>query len=289
MPEKFPAVWPPVRLVIFDCDSTLTAVEGIDELARLTRDDADTSLEIARLTKRAMDGEIPLESVYGHRLGTLNPTQAQVWALEKIYRDKVIPDAPLVIEALQAAGTEVFIVSGGLIQPVREFGVWLGVPREKIFAVDMEYDQLSGKWWQYWLQPGGQNPRANYLAVGPNPLTGSGGKNQVIGHLRAAHPGRAMMVGDGLSDLETTPDVDLFIGFGGVVRRQRIVEESPVYLHSASLSPVLPLALGQLGNIPKYANLWADGLNRIYSREVTFQDPALRQAFLDALQSGRTA
>jgi phosphoserine phosphatase len=287
MPEPIPAVWPPVRLVVFDCDSTLSAVEGIDELAQLTRGEGGTSLEIARLTKQAMDGEIPLESVYGHRLGTLNPTQSHVQELARIYRQKVIPDAPLLIEALQAAGSQVFIVSGGLIEPVREFGVWLGVPREHIFAVDMEYDQLSGKWWQYWLQSGGQNPRGNYLAVGPSPLTRTGGKNRVIHHLRAAHPGRIMMVGDGLSDLETMPDVDLFIGFGGVVHRQRIAEESRIYIHSASLAPVLPLALGQLGNIPKYTSLWADGLKRIYNQEATFQDPDFRQAFLDSLQTGR--
>jgi phosphoserine phosphatase len=286
MPEDTPSIWPPASLVIFDCDSTLSAVEGIDELAHLANEKNDTSIEIALLTKQAMDGEVPLESIYGHRLGTLNPTQAQVQALARIYREKVIPDAPLLIEALQAAGSLVFIVSGGLIEPVREFGVWLGVQRENIFAVDMEYDQLSGKWWQYWLQPGGKNPRSNYLAVGSNPLTSTQGKNRVIRHLRATHTGRTMMIGDGLSDLETLPEVDLFVGFGGAVHRQRIAEESPIYIHTPSLSSVLPLALGQLGNIPKYANLWADGLKRIYDQEVTFQNADLRQSFLNALRTG---
>jgi phosphoserine phosphatase len=281
-----PSVWPSVSLVVFDCDSTLSAVEGIDELARLSGGDTDTSIKIAQLTKQAMDGEIPLETVYGHRLGTLSPTQAQVQEIARVYRRQVVPDAPLLIEALQALGVQVFIASGGLIEPVREFGVWLGVPREHIFAVDMEYDQLSGKWWQYWLQPGGQNPHSNYLAVGPNPLTATGGKNRVITHLRSAHPGRALMVGDGLSDLETMPDVDLFVGFGGVVHRQRVAQEAPIYIHSASLSPVLPLALGQLGNTPQYAHLWADGLSRIYDQETTFRDAALRQTFLDAIRTG---
>jgi phosphoserine phosphatase len=286
MSDNQPAIWPPVSLVIFDCDSTLSAVEGIDELARLSSKDADTSIQIAQLTKRAMDGEIPLESVYGHRLGTLSPTQEQVKDIARIYRQHVIPDAPLLIEALQAVGTLVFIVSGGLIEPVREFGVWLGVPRENIYAVDMEYDQLSGKWWQYWLQSGGQNPQSNYLAVGPNPLTRTQGKNRVIQHLRATHSGRALMVGDGLSDLETMPEVDLFIGFGGVVHRQRIVEEAPVYIHTDALASVLPLALGQLGNIPKYAQLWANGLTHVYNQDVTFRDGDLRRTFLNAIQTG---
>ena len=32
-----------------------------------------------------------------------------------------------------------------LVETVRDFGVWLGVPRENIFAVHMEYDQLAGE------------------------------------------------------------------------------------------------------------------------------------------------
>lgn len=277
---SLPTVWPIANIVIFDCDSTLSTIEGIDELARMTGQEYD----VAILTKRAMEGDVPLESVYGHRLVTVNPTQEQVRAIANHYRETVIPDAMEVIAALQGLGTEVFIVSGGLIEPVRDFGVWLGVPRENIFAVNMEYDQLAGKWWRYWALPGGNNPRANYLAIEPNPLTGTLGKNQIISRIRAMRTGRVLMVGDGLSDLEAAVDVDLFIGFGGAVFRKRIAEESPIYIHSLTLAPLLPLTLSQLGNTPKYARLWADGLQRIYNDEVTFRDDAMREQFLSALR-----
>ena len=36
-------------------------------------------------------------------------------------------------------------------------------------------------------------------------------------------PERVVMMGDGVSDLETKPDVDAFIGFGGVVARPKVV------------------------------------------------------------------
>jgi phosphoserine phosphatase len=281
-------VWPISNLVIFDCDSTLCTIEGIDELARLSAQDSGSeealALNIASLTKRAMEGDIPLEAVYGQRLVTLNPTQTQVQQIAKIYREKVIPDARPLIEALQALGTQVFIVSGGLIEAVRDFGVWLGVPRQNIFAVSMEYDQLAGQWWRYWEQPGGQNPRANYLAVESNPLTGSLGKNRIIARLRAEHPGRALLVGDGLSDLEASSEVDLFTGFGGAVYRQRIAEKAPVYIQTPSLAPLLPLALGQLGKAPRFAHLWADGLRSIYSGETIFSDAGLRETFLTAMR-----
>jgi phosphoserine phosphatase len=277
---KLPPIWPIANIVIFDCDSTLSTIEGIDELARMTGHEYD----VATLTKRAMEGDIPLEAVYGHRLVTANPNQEQVRAIAKLYRETVIPDAKAVIEALQAMGTEVFIVSGGLIEPVRDFGVWLGIPRENIFAVNMEYDQLAGKWWRYWDLPGGDNPQANYLAVESNPLTGTRGKNQVIARIRAAHPGRVMLIGDGGSDLEAASEVDLFVGFGGAEFRQRVADEAPIYIHALTLAPILPLALGQLGNTPRFALLWAEGLQRVYNREATFKDPDLYKTFLSAIQ-----
>jgi phosphoserine phosphatase len=220
-------------------------------------------------------------------LVTANPTQEQVRTIAKHYRETAVPHAGEVIEALQTLGTEVFIVSGGLIEPVRDFGVWLGVPRDHIFAVNMEYDQLAGKWWRYWDLPGGDNPRANYLAVEPNPLTGTLGKNQIISQIKSQIPGRVLMVGDGLSDLEAAVDVDLFVGFGGAVFRKRIADESPVYIHALTLTPVLPLALGQLGNTPRFARLWAEGLQKVYTNEVTFQDPDMKTSFLTSLRRGR--
>ena len=275
-----PPVWPIANIVIFDCDSTLSAIEGIDELARMTGHEYD----VAMLTKRAMEGDVPLESVYGHRLVTVNPTQAQVREIAKRYRENMIAGAQELITALKILGTEVFIVSGGLIEPVRDFGVWLGIERENIFAVNMEYDQLAGQWWRYWELPGGQNPRANYLAVEANPLTGTLGKNQIITRIREKHPGRVILVGDGLSDLEASSDVDLFVGFGGAVYRKRIADESPVYIHAATLAPLLPLALGQLGNTPRFARLWAEGLQHVHTDQVTFLDVEMRNAFLSALR-----
>lgn len=275
-----PSIWPLTNIVIFDCDSTLSTIEGIDELARMTGNEYD----VAMLTKRAMEGDVPLESVYGHRLVTVNPTRLQVQKIARAYRETVISDAKEVIEALKILGVKVFIVSGGLIEPVRDFGVWLGVPRDQIFAVNMEYDQLTGQWWRYWELPGGNNPQANYLAIETNPLTGTHGKNQIISRIREQHPGRVLLIGDGLSDLEVATEVDLFVGFGGAVFRRKIAAESPIYIHEAILSPLLPLALGQLGNTPPFARLWTLGLQSIYTDGTTFRDADMKNIFLSALR-----
>jgi phosphoserine phosphatase len=294
MTNNLPPFWPTYQLVIFDCDSTLVSIEGIDELAHITEQEENLpgaersaisrAASIASLTKRAMEGDLPLEAVYGQRLMAVNPTRSQVQKLAGMYRQRVIQDARQVVEALQAHDVQVFIVSGGLIEPIQDFGAWLGIPRQNIFAVDVEYDQLAGRWWRYWEQPGGQNPSANHLAFEANPLTGSGGKNRVIGQIRAMYPGRALMVGDGLSDLEARQAVDLFIGFGGVVYRPIVVRESLIYIHTPSLSPVFPLALGQSGQSTHYVQLWADGIEKICAGEVSFKDPEMHSSFLAVLR-----
>jgi phosphoserine phosphatase len=270
-----PSVWPLHRVAIFDCDSTLSAIEGIDELARMSGYEHD----VAALTKRAMEGDIPLEAVYGQRLGTARPTREQVRAIAGLYREAVVTGAREVISALLELGIDVFIVSGGLYEPVREFGAWLGLPREHVHAVGMAYDQLAGHWWRYW----DHSPEPQYLAHEANPLSAVGGKGRVIREIRSAHPGRALLVGDGGSDLVAAGEVDLFVGFGGVAYRKRVAEESPVYIHAPDLSPLLPLAAGTAGNTPETARLWAAGLSRIVNAGVTFNDGRLEEAFWGAV------
>jgi len=60
---------PPYGTIAFDCDSTLSTIEGIDELAALIGVGVDGA-EIAALTERAMAGEIALEEVYGAACAT---------------------------------------------------------------------------------------------------------------------------------------------------------------------------------------------------------------------------
>ena len=235
-PRRSPlARWPVYRHVIFDCDSTLTGIEGIDELASYP----DTRQQVADLTRSAMDGKVNLETVYGERLEILQPTRGAVRALRSRYRKHVVEDAVALIKALQVLDHEVYIVSGGLFDPVREFGLHLGVAPEHIRAVEVEYDTLSGNWWQ------GQGPwHEAYLAVQHSVLTESDGKARVIRELLQNQTGRSLLVGDGVSDLLASREVDLFAGFGGVICRDRVASESKVFIQSQSIAPVLLLAAG---------------------------------------------
>ena len=162
--------WSPYDLVFFDCDSTLSAIEGIDELAR----SKGKAGRVGLLTNKAMDGELDLAEVYGKRLKAINPTRAQLKVVEERYWETVVEDALEVIAALHFLDKQVFIISGGLIDAVMGFGRRLGVDPERIRAVELEYNELSGRWWDY-HEPGEQQAKI-YLDYSTGPLTVSHGK-----------------------------------------------------------------------------------------------------------------
>ena len=235
--EIFEPDWPGFDFIFFDCDSTLSSIEGIDELAR-QKGKFD---QVKKLTDAAMDGEVHLQSVYDRRLELLSPTRAEIQELEHHYRQTLVPDAAEVIKALQQLNKELFIVSGGLLAAVRPFGEWLGIPGRNIRAVDVRYNALSGQWWDYQQDRWGPRPDVEYMDPEETPLIESHGKADVIRALRQGLSGRAILVGDGVSDLAARPAVEAVVGFGGVVSRRRVAAEADAFIKANSLAPVLPL------------------------------------------------
>ncbi|MDX2163334.1 MAG: HAD-IB family phosphatase [bacterium] len=277
--------WIPYDLIFFDCDSTLSSIEGIDELARFKGKEQ----RVGVLTEKAMNGELDLSEVYGKRLKAIRPTRGQLKAIEEKYWETLVPDADTVVAALRFLGKHVFIISGGLLEPVRAFGRRLGVPPENIRAVELEYNELSGEWWRY-NDPLAQS-RKTYLAYdAESPLTVSSGKPQIVAELAEGRHGRKMMIGDGASDLATRPVVDLFVGFGGVVARKKVQDEADVFVSSPSLAPILPLAVGG-GGLAKvqgtpHQAVFERGLAMLRSFDgVTVKDADLRAALAGAFEN----
>jgi phosphoserine phosphatase len=199
------------------------------------------------MTDAAMDGEVHLQSVYDHRLQLLNPTRAEIRELEYQYRQNLVPDVQAVIQALTFAGKELFIVSGGLLAAVRPFGEWLAIPADNIRAVEVNFNRLSGQWWDYQQDRWGTRPDVTYLDSAETPLIESQGKVDVVSDLLRYKQGRSLLVGDGMSDVAARPAVDLVAGFGGVVVRPAVEAQADLYIRSGSLSPIVPLALNRTG------------------------------------------
>ncbi len=270
--------WTSSDLIFFDCDSTLSAIEGVDELARLKGKEGRVGL----LTQKAMDGDLDLSEVYGKRLRAIRPTRGQLAQIEQLYWERMVPDAPEVIAALQLLGKQVYVISGGLAAPVRGFARRLGVPDAHIRAVELEFNELSGDWWKYYAPEA--RAAESYLDYDEGPLTASSGKPEIIRELSAGQWGRRMMIGDGASDLSTKGTVDLFVGFGGVARRVRVEAEADVFVAPARLAPILPLASGPLGYEKLkgtiYQAVFEAGLALCaQSGAVHFHDPINAEAF----------
>lgn len=199
------------RLVFFDVDSTLVTIEGIDLLA-------GNDPEIARLTEAAMNGEIPLDEVYALRLERIRPTRAAVDALGRRYLEATTPGAEDLIARLQSAGAQVHLVTAGIAQAIAPLAEHFAIPPRAVHAVPLSF-----------------GPSGEYLDFDRrSPLVRTGGKELVVRDVRARSKGKAVFVGDGMSDLETQPAVDLFIGFGGVQMRTRVKENAGVYVENLS-------------------------------------------------------
>jgi len=224
--------------VVFDCDSTLSAIEGIDELAGSWR------AEVERLTEAAMLGEIPLEAVFGPRLDLIQPTRAQVEALGRRYIAGLVPDAPAVIAALRGEGIAVRIMSGGLLPAVVALAGHLGISGAEVGAVDIYFDRAGA-----------------FIGFDKaSPLARAGGKYELLSQWRRELPPPVMLVGDGATDLEAAPAADLFVAFAGIADRPAVTAAADVVIRAQSLAPILALALGDAEPVDADARtLWTRG------------------------------
>ena len=255
-------VWDGFRRVIFDCDSTLTRIEGIDELAAMN----GVPHEIAHMTRQAMDGQIPFEEIFGKRLEIIKPTRKQLAGIGKFYVSTLMPDAAPVAEALQGLGVEVHIVSGGYREALLPVAEKLDVPPQRVHANDLYFDD-KGDYTGFDME---------------NPLSRSGGKADVI--KRLPREPRTMLVGDGASDAEVGAKVELFVGFGGVERRDAVRNVAPVYLNGESLAPLLVMAAGLEGTCAllddhHYRPLVVKGLSILMREGETDYRPEYRPFF----------
>lgn len=200
------------NFIMFDCDSTLSLIEGIDELANM----AGRKDQVAQLTKQAMDGEVSLESVFTRRLELVRPRVEDVKRLGDLYQEKMVTGVEAVVGDLQELGCQVGIISGGYRQAILPLAMRLGIDESLVYAVDLVFDS-----------------QGRYAGINDQYSLGAlGGKIKVCKMLKERfQQSFVVMIGDGVSDLEVQDYVDAFIGFGGVIKRP-VVYESADYFAS---------------------------------------------------------
>jgi phosphoserine phosphatase len=134
--------------------------------------------------------------------------------VEQLYIDTVEPTAVATLNALRADGWEIAILSGGfkrLIEPLARF-----LQIERVEAVPLQLDE-----------------NGYYVSFDSTyPTTYNGGKPEIIQKLKSElKPDTVVMVGDGISDLETNTVVDIFVGFGGYTPRAKVKESADHFIY----------------------------------------------------------
>ncbi|MFZ9683237.1 MAG: HAD-IB family phosphatase, partial [Cephaloticoccus sp.] len=176
------------KLLFLDCDNTLSAIEGVDELARRRGEACFAAVEA--MTAAAMDGRVPIDEVFGRRLDLIQPSRADVAAIGQVCLERMESTARETVAVARAAGWTPIILSAGYTQVIEPLAAALGI--ERIEAVRLEFDAAG-----------------NYAGFDRDfPTTRNGGKPARILQLQAElKPAHTVMVGDGVSDLETAPVV----------------------------------------------------------------------------------
>ncbi len=215
---------PPYSSIVFDCDSTLSEIEGIEELVAGS---GEVARKVQALTQAAMEGRVSLESVFAERLRIAQPSAGDMATVAQRYIETVLPGAPELVRGLRLLGKRVIVVSGGLLPAVRPFGEWLGVDPGEIFAVDLTF-----------------TAEGSYESFDESsPLAQSGGKYVQLKALDLA--GDAALVGDGMTDLEGQPLVARFIAFAGVEARPAVVDRADASVTIPDFAALVPLLLSE--------------------------------------------
>lgn len=194
------------RSVVFDVDSTLSGIEGIDWLA--SQRGAEVQAWSASLTERAMNGEIPIEAVYGERMRAVSPDRAEIEELGRIYIDRMVDGARELFAELREREVETVLVSGGLREAIAPLAAELGVDLRHVHAVSIYFDTEG-------CYSGFEES---------SPMTRQNGKRLVVGAMGLKAP--VLAVGDGMTDSEMRSVVDAFAAFTGFTKRAPVVERA---------------------------------------------------------------
>ena len=212
--------------IFFDCDGTLSQIEGINYLAETK----GVAAAVEELTEQAMSQDGLSPDLYRQRLQLVKPTYQELINLADAYYQHVSMDAPAVIHCLRALNLPVCVISAGNNPAVKVFAQQLGIEEQCVFGVDLNFDD-----------------KGDYIDFNTDsPLIRQRGKADIIKAIRDQHRwSQVILVGDGMNDCEAADAVELFIGYGGNFFRQQVADLSSAYVSQPSFTQFLPMILQQ--------------------------------------------
>ncbi|MFM9180710.1 MAG: HAD-IB family phosphatase, partial [Phycisphaerales bacterium] len=196
--------------LVFDFDSTIVAVEGLDELARLALADdpaRERTVEaIEAITRDGMSGAIGIDESLSRRLAMLVIERRHVDAVVRLLRRRLSPSFRRHLKAVRRNAARIHVVSSGFREYVEPVCRDLGIPPSQVHCNDLQ--------WKGRRVAGFDRS---------NPLAKPGGKARVVRGLRL--PGRVVAVGDGITDAEIRDDgaAAEFVAYCENIEREQVV------------------------------------------------------------------
>lgn len=199
--------------VSIDFDCTLTHLESIDELASHLKKD------VSAITHQVMNGDILYYDAMKMRLDVMRPSRQDIDEFHEKFKGTnfLAPGAKEFVRDLHEKRKRVFIVSGGLTDLILPHAKALGIPEECVIANKLLF-----------------HPDGSFAGFDEScPTCRNGGKRVALESLKKVHGfERVVHIGDGQADLETKPEAEFVIGYGGSVVRPLVEREADYFCFS---------------------------------------------------------
>ncbi|KAL4225885.1 hypothetical protein ACF0H5_013873 [Mactra antiquata] len=207
--DECKTVWCNADIVCFDVDSTLIKDEGLDELAEF----CGVGEQVKQWTRKAMGGSTRFRVALENRLEIIKPSHDQVSKFRESQPIRFSDGLEELVKTLQNKGKEIYLVSGGFRSLIEPAAKLLGIPYENIFANRLQF-YYNGDY-------------AGFDTT--QPTSDTGGKKLVAEKLKEKNK-TVVFIGDGVTDLESWPPADCFIGYGGNIVRESVKEKAPWFI-----------------------------------------------------------
>jgi D-3-phosphoglycerate dehydrogenase len=200
------------KIFIIDFDSTITKVEGLDQLAAIalahSSDGTKVVQQIKELTDAGMNGELSLSESLSRRMSLLNANKRHVDALVEFLLENISDSFERNKKFLQEYADQILVVSSGFKDFIIPVVSYLGLKAENVYANTFIY-----------------NDNGDIIGVdNSNVLSQTGGKIELVKSLNL--DGHVSVIGDGFTDYEIKQHglADRFYAFVENVERQKVVD-----------------------------------------------------------------